>query len=196
MKEIWKTVVTPDGIYKNYMVSSLGRIKSLNYHGGRKEKILRPYNDGYGYLKIDIRENGVRKTYRIHRLVAYAFIPNIDQLPEINHRDEDKHNNVVTNLEWCTREYNINYGSRTKRASKARKGKYCGKNSPNYGKHHSEETKKKMSKRVICLETGKIFYSETEASKQLEINRGNIASVCRGERKTAGKLTFRFLEEE
>lgn len=106
MLEIWKS------IDERYSVSNLGRIKSL-YAG--KERILKPFVDAKGYLKVDIRSPKKRKSYFVHRLVAMAFIPNPNGYNEINHKDEDKTNNAVTNLEWCDTMYNCNYGTRNQR---------------------------------------------------------------------------------
>ena len=80
---------------------------------------LKPYDNGYGYLMVDLKRNGKRKHARIHRLVAEAFIPNPYNLPEVNHKDENKHNNSFKNLEWCTSSYNKTYGTgRIKRSLK------------------------------------------------------------------------------
>ena len=87
-----------------YEVSNLGRVK--NVETGR---ILKPGKDRYGYLKVVLCKNGTRKTIKVHRLVALTFLPNPNNYPEVNHRDEDKTNNTVDNLEWCTRDYNNNY---------------------------------------------------------------------------------------
>ena len=90
-----------EGVYE---VSNLGRVK--NVETGR---ILKPGKDRGGYLLVDLSKNGIRKTVRVHRLVALSFLSNPNNLPEINHRDENRTNNTVDNLEWCTRDYNINY---------------------------------------------------------------------------------------
>lgn len=110
--EIWKSIVGFEGLYE---VSSLGRVKSLKFG---KEKILKP-NKVKGYLRVELLKNGQRKLIYVHRLVATAFLPNPEGLPEINHKDEVKTNNIVDNIEWASRWYNINYGSRTERTSKA-----------------------------------------------------------------------------
>lgn len=106
MTEIWKA------IDDRYSVSNLGRVKS-NY--ANKERILKPFANKDGYLIVDIRHPNFRKSMQIHRLVAMAFIPNPDNLPEVNHKDEDKTNNCIDNLEWCTTKYNCNYGTRNER---------------------------------------------------------------------------------
>lgn len=102
MKEIWKHI---NG-YEDYMVSNLGRVKSLKRG---KEKILVPLPNGKGYYKVCLWRNGSQKSFKIHRLVAEAFLDNPNNLPIINHRDENKQNNAVSNLEWCNEKYNHIY---------------------------------------------------------------------------------------
>ena len=104
MEEIWKDIKGYEGLYQ---VSNLGRVKSLKFG---KERILKPGRKKIGYLIVLLYDNnGICKWFRIHRLVAEAFIPNPNNLPEVNHKDEDKSNNRVSNLEWCTRQYNNEY---------------------------------------------------------------------------------------
>lgn len=122
--EEWKDIKGYENIYQ---VSNLGRVKRLSYvvknPGPRangsmlkfKEHLLKPRKITHGYLSVMLYKNGVPKNYKIHRLVAQAFIPNLLNLPEVNHKDEDKTNNQVENLEWCTHIYNSNYGTRPKR---------------------------------------------------------------------------------
>lgn len=113
--ETWKDIPNYEGLYQ---VSNLGRIKSLyNY---RRGNILTPRLKR-GYYTVGLRKNGVRKWHLVHRLVASAFILNKNNLPQINHKDENKLNNCVDNLEWCTVSYNNNYGTRQERVSKTNK---------------------------------------------------------------------------
>ena len=107
IKEIWKPI---EG-YPDYEVSSLGRVKSLNYNHTDKEKILNPSSGEY--LRVYLNGKGCR----IHRLVAQAFIPNPNNLPCINHKNENKYDNRVENLEWCDYSYNVNYGSRNNKVA-------------------------------------------------------------------------------
>lgn len=110
MKEEWRDVEGYEGLYQ---VSNYGRVKSLERYVV-KERILRPGNVN-GYMAVNLySENGKNREY-IHRLVAKAFIDNPNNLPYVNHRDENKANNYAENLEWCTPKYNVNYGSSTKR---------------------------------------------------------------------------------
>ena len=104
MKEIWKPVRNYEGLYE---VSNMGRVKSLNYNRTGKERIMKGLDNGHGYLFVQLCKDGKAKNCRINRLVAMAFIPNPDNLPEVNHKDKIRTNNRVDNLEWCTTQYNI-----------------------------------------------------------------------------------------
>lgn len=108
MKETWKNVRGYEGLYQ---ISDLGRVKSL-------KKILKPSNSEY--KRVNLYKNGKIKTYYIHRLVAEAFIPNPENKPQINHKDENKYNNNVNNLEWCTHKENMNHGTKQDRESLAK----------------------------------------------------------------------------
>ena len=124
-EEIWKDI---EGYERYYQVSSLGRIRSLDRvvicKNGKtkfnKGRVLKPNVRKYGYLQVRLRKTTSEsdKWLLVHRLVANAFLPNPNNLPQINHKDENPQNNNVDNLEWCDHKYNINYGTRTERATK------------------------------------------------------------------------------
>ena len=117
MIEEWRPVVGYEGLYE---VSNTGQVRSLdryikNGHSSyrlHKGKVISLLKGEYGYIQVNLYYNGKNYKKYVHRLVAQAFIPNPDNLPQINHKDEDKTNNRVDNLEWCTAKYNINYGTR------------------------------------------------------------------------------------
>lgn len=123
MEEIWKPIKDYEGCYE---ASNLGRIRSLdrwvsNGKGIRlaKGKVLHPTPKHHNYLTVLLSKDGVKKRRHVHRLVAQAFIPNPDDLPQINHKDENPINNCVDNLEWCTAKYNNNYGNHKRNWKKA-----------------------------------------------------------------------------
>ena len=142
MEEIWKDIIGYEGLYQ---VSNFGRVKSLSrqvfvsnphFIGYRKtkEKILSNKPSKIKYVYVILNKNSEKFQVGIHRLVAQAFIPNPNNLPEVNHKDENPSNNFVDNLEWCSHSYNSNYGTINER-----KGNCLN------GFKHTSETKKKIS---------------------------------------------------
>lgn len=171
-KEIWKSLDCID--YPNYEVSNFGRVKSLNYNHTGKEKILKPVENRYGYLKVALFQNTKEKRYTVHRLVASAFIPNDNNLPCVNHKDENKKNNNVSNLEWVTYKENINYGTRNERARKANRIPIL-----------------QYTKEGVFIRD---WDSAKQASEELGINSSNIASCCKEKLKTCGGFIWRYKE--
>lgn len=113
MKE-WREI---DG-FPNYMVSNTGEVKSLNYNKTGREKVLIPHKLNNGYLGIKLYDSNKRSYHLlIHRVVAQAFLPNPNGYKIINHKDENRSNNFVSNLEWCDYKYNLNYGNRNSKLS-------------------------------------------------------------------------------
>jgi hypothetical protein len=133
MTEIWKSIQGYEGLYE---VSNFGNVRSLDRvirskHNGttlRKGRILTPfYEEKKGYYQVSLSKNGKNKKHRVHRLVASAFLENPLDYTDVNHKDEDKTNNNVDNLEWCTRKYNNNYGTKPERTRKAMIGNTNGR---------------------------------------------------------------------
>ena len=125
--EVFKPIAGYEGLYE---ISNLGRVKSLpKFHhtryGGyiKKEKILENRLDSYGYQFVILCKNKIQKNFLVHRLVANTFLDNPNNYDSINHKDENKLNNSVENLEFCDRNYNNNYGTRNKRISDTLKNK-------------------------------------------------------------------------
>ena len=117
--EVWKDVVGYEGLYK---VSDRGNVYSVERMSSQGNKIggrmLKPIRHGNGYIRVSLCKNGIKKNKRVHRLVAEAFIPNPEKLPQVNHKDENPSNNEFSNLEWCDARYNSNYGTRNERIRK------------------------------------------------------------------------------
>lgn len=115
MEEIWKPVKGFEGYYE---VSNLGRVRSIDRYVNTKGDSKRIRNGRVlkgiihnEYVLVTLSKDNLKSKKRVHRIVAEAFLPNPDNLPQVNHKDEDKTNNNVTNLEWCDSKYNMNYGT-------------------------------------------------------------------------------------
>lgn len=152
--------------FKGYQISNTGIIKSL-----KSNKILKQRKDKDGYLIINLSNGSYRNTIRVHKLVAKTFLDNPNNFPCINHKDENKENNNVENLEWCSFAYNLNYNNLRFR---------------NGIKH---------SKSVIQFDTHKNkiqeFCSIKDAKKKTGIN--NIIACCKGKQKTAGGYIWEYV---
>ena len=159
--EIWKPV---DGFEGLYEISNLGRIKSLWFGN---EKILKPQKDRLGYLRVSLYRNGKVKHFLAHRLVAEAFIQNPKGFEQVNHRDEVKTNNCISNLEWCNAKYNANYGSRTKRISSAQRN------------HPAKSKPVEASKYPDFSEIELRFASTMEAERNGYV-QNYVSACCRG----------------
>lgn len=161
--EIWVSVRGYIGLYQ---VSNFGRVMSLNYDKTGKIKLLKLVLNAQGYYQVCLHKNGVQKIKKVHRLVAEAFIPNPKHLPSINHKDEDKTNNRLSNLEWCTVKYNTNYGTCQER----KKEKISGEKHYLYGKHRTQEFKDIVSNKLKGRESpnnGKTASEETRMKMSL-----------------------------
>ena len=163
--EEWKDIAGYEGLYQ---VSNLGRVKSLRNNKMRKEKIFKVKKNTTGYLYLSLYKNNVGKNYLLHRLVAKAFLKNPKNYPCINHKDENKENNNINNLEWCTYLYNSRYGTRTERIVKSRL----------------------IS--IYCLETDKCYNSIKQASEELNLDSSKIVKVLKGRQKQTKGYTFRY----
>lgn len=171
-EEEWRPVVGYVGLYE---VSSLGRVRSV------KHPVKRPFGDGFAggkilkqskgrvYYQVSLCKNNIKKTFRVHSLVAKAFIDNPLNLPCINHKDENPLNNTVGNLEFCTIKYNTNYGTSIERRALS----------------HSKSPKLKAVKQTtIDGDVVNIWISSSEAARQLNCSQGNISNCCNGKKKT------------
>ena len=163
MEEIWRDIEGYEGLYQ---VSNLGNIYS--FYSNKK---LSFGIDTSGYRIVTLWKNRKGKTKTIHRLVAETFIFNPNNYPIINHKDENKQNNSVDNLEWCTCQYNINYSSRDGIAISERM------------KNNNNAKKRK----VKCITTGEIFNSLADAGRKYNIYGTDISKNCRGKQNYTGK---------
>ena len=173
--EIWKPIPGYEGLYE---VSNLGRVKSLGknlyninentYSFHAYSHIMKP-STNKGYLQVNLSKNGVLKCIKVHRLVAMAYIPNPNNYPQVNHKNEIRNDNRVENLEWCNNKYNSNYGSRNA----------------------------KLSKKVAQYTKDDVFVNEfkscIEVEKQLGFSNGHISKCCLGKRKSAYGYHWRYI---
>ena len=176
MEEIYKDIKDLEGLYQ---VSNFGNILSLNYYRSGKPKLLKPSKTKNGYLLVTLYKNRKRKSYKVHQLVAEHFIPNTDNLPEINHIDEDKTNNRVDNLEWKSHKGNCNHGTRNERIVKA-------------------NTNGKRSKIVLQFTLSGEFIREWKSAHDCGrngFNQGNIISCCNGKLKSHKGFIWRYKKE-
>lgn len=168
-KEKWKPIKD----FEEYEVSNYGRVRRCNFYknywGKKKEfvreHILTPSKHNDGYLHIMLHKGHKYVGKLVHRLVAEAFIPNPHHLPQVNHKDEEKTNNNIDNLEWCTSKYNNNYGTRRERISKAQKNGILSK------------TVEMYDKKGCFIQD---FPSVMEASRFTGICNSGITSCCNG----------------
>lgn len=206
MEEIWKPIPHYEGLYE---VSSLGRVRALdrfltfNCNGREQTQLfpghmvstypdrgsISPLNGSY-YLMLCLNKNGKPHRERVHRLVALAFIPNPDHLPCVNHKDEDKLNNSIDNLEWCSYEYNNAYGTAQERGHKTRieTGVY----EKTSERMRENNPSLKHTRQVMCIETGEVFNSVAEATRAIRAHKGNITNAIKLGQKCKG-YTFKYI---
>ena len=182
--EVWKTAVYDGELYEGlYKVSNWGRILSLNYRNTGKADLMTPFEVGAGYLQVNLRKNGEDKWCLVHRLVAQTFIPNPENLPEVNHIDENKTNNFVflnedgtvnkekSNLEWKNHRDNCNHGTR------------------------NERVVKKTSKKVLQFTIDGEFVREWESTAECGrngFNQRHVCECCNGKLKSHKGFRFEY----
>ena len=170
MVEEWRDVKGYEGFYE---VSNFGQIRNA-----KTKRIKKSFPNRCGYLKIQLLKRSSQKNFYVHRLVAVAFIPNEMNLKEVNHKDENKLNNRMDNLEWCDRKYNVNYGNRLFLFSQSMK------NHP------------KTSKKIKCFDLKgnhiSTFLSASEASRQTKIPATSIRGCAEGNLTHAGGFKWEY----
>lgn len=219
--EIWKPVVGYEGRYE---VSSLGRVRSLNYEGRKGVVIVRrPTLSNFGYHRIGLIIGKSRKTFMVHRLVAEAFIPNPEGKPFIDHINGVRTDNRVENLRWCTRVENMNFPLALQHKSEATSGE----RNPMFGKHMSEATKRKVSakhkanphpehlgKYITNAPKGrdsavaraidqytkdgkfvKRWHCMADAAREYGIDPSHLSKCCRGARKTTNGYIWKYADD-
>lgn len=196
--EIWRTPIVNGEPYENYQVSNFGKILSLNYGRTGKSKLKRLNKTKTGYLQVQLSKNKKKDTFYVHRIVAETFLPNPENLPQVNHKidtDEGKSMNFVffnedgtidrerTTIEWVTPKENSNYGTRNERAGKA---------------ISKANTNGKLSKKVLQFTLDGEFVREYPSEAECARNgfcQGHVSRCCRGERKSHKGFIFKYKEE-
>lgn len=167
MDEIWKPIKGYEGIYE---VSSNARVRSVI--SGKQMSMRVGYD---GYVRVALSKGGRQHHMFLHRLVAIAFVSNTQMLSEVNHKDENKQNNLPNNLEWCTHKYNSNFGTRLQRMAKSNYKPVI-----QYAKDGTEIAR---------------YSSQKEAKERTGITGNHICCCCKGRRKTAGGYLWRYESE-
>lgn len=176
--EVWKDIKGYEGVYQ---VSSFGRVRSLDHYASNGvseilyKGVVLSQNKSLPYNTVRLR----RKTYYVHRLVAEAFLPNKNNYIEVNHKDENKRNNNVQNLEWCDRKYNNNYGTAKERRALKTRGRTI--------------NNKPIEQYTAEGQLVKTYISALEASKETGIDNSSICKVAKGKLQSAGGFGWRWL---
>lgn len=165
---IWKDI---DGYEGLYAVSSDGEV--FSYRRGR----CITQDSARGYMQVTLYKNGKPHRNKVHRIVAETFIKNPYNLPFVNHKDENKRNNSIENLEWCTAKYNNAFGTRTYRSKNTQI-----QNAP----------MQRKTKRVFCIETKRLYESTKEAERETGIYHSHISRCCKGVSKRAGGFRWKY----
>lgn len=183
--EEWRDVKGYEGYYQ---VNPFGEIRRIHKHTAYRK--LKSVFDRYGYLYVCLSKDGISKKYKVHRIVAEAFLENKSNLPHVNHKDENKQNNHYLNLEWCDCAYNNRYGTKRERISKTKTGKSATWMIGKIGRYCPN------SKVVYQYDKNMNFIKEWECANQVERELGfassNINTNARGKMKTAYGFIWKY----
>ena len=166
MNDMYEIFMDIKGYEGKYQVSNLGNVRNS------KGKVMKQNKDKDGYMIITLHKDGKTKTHKVHRLVLSSFKANPDNKPQVNHKDENKENNNLNNLEWCTSKENVNYGTRNERVAE------------------------KFSKPVYCITNNTIYKSSCEAARQLNLNQSSITKCLKGKFTQTKGYQFKYYKGE
>lgn len=184
MEEIWKDIVGYEGYYQ---VSNLGNVKSLNYKnvkGQEHNLTFKTNNDGR--LWVILYKNGISKPMLVHRIVGMAFLKNPENLPQINHKDENPKNNNVENLEWCTGQYNIKY------SADRHPERYANCGAKKGSKHNGKNKKFKVMQLSLDGELIREWENTREIYLQTGMSSSSITDCCKGKRRKAYGFKWQY----
>lgn len=191
MNEIWKPVVGYEGLYE---VSNLGNVRSLNWRNTGEVRNLYLKKQRYGYRQVELYFKNKPKMVTVHRLVATAFIPNPNNLPQINHKDLDKTNNNVENLEWVTASENAKHYQRHVAEKGIVPNKGCnninriyGTRKSKYGHTNNPITQLTLGGEVVCE-----WDTCLQIKRSLGYKQSSVFECCEGKRRTAYGYIWRF----
>lgn len=197
--EIWKDIIGYEGLYQ---VSNLGRIKSVDRYVKHpiyglmhiKERILKFGISGNGYLIVGLYRDGKQTPKLVHRLVAEAFIPNPNNLTDVDHLNTNRTDNRVENLRWCTHKENQNNPKSIVHFSECKQGENAPKPMKGkFGKEHN--TSKPILQYTIDGQLIREWYCGMDVQRELGINQSNIAKCCRGKYKSSGGYRWKYKGE-
>ena len=163
--EEWKDIQGYEGLYQ---VSNMGRVVSFQ---SKHPHILRPKTDKDGYKEVNLYSKGKAKMHKVHRLVATAFLDNPNGHPQINHINEIKDDNRFENLEWVSAKENVNHGTSIERGIRT-----------------------KVKHPFICIETGKVYWSQTEFAREIGGTQQAVYHVLKGNYKTTHGYHLQYCE--
>lgn len=169
------------GFDNRYEVSSDGRVASKNYMKSGRRVELKQFKSDNGYMRVGLSNGGKLQTVSVHRLVASAFIPNPDNLPQVNHKNENKSDNRVENLEWCNQNYNNEYGSRPKRVME-------------HNQNNPKQNCRVVFQYTLDGDFVRVWPSLSEIQRELGFAYTNIQSCCIGKRKTAYGFVWKYAD--
>ena len=192
---LWKDVVGFEGLY---IVSNLGEIRSVDHYvrcndGKRlvRGRTLKPCDRGNGYPFVTMGKDGKQYNMSVHRVVAIAFLPNPNNLPEVNHKDANTFNYSLDNLEWCDRKYNVNYGTAQARHSVTASDSF--KRTGYYQQILEGFLWKAVAKCGTDGNEIERYKSIKEASEKTGVFQGDISRCCKGIRKTCGGFKWMYI---